>query len=563
VTIVPEIEMPGHAQAALAAYPELAAGNAPAAVSADWGIHTRLFNVDEQTFAALERILTEVIELFPGRYIHVGGDEAVKKQWVESEAVQARMRELGIADETALQSRFVERIERFLNAHGRRLIGWDEILEGGIAPRATVMSWRGLDGALEAAALGHDTVLSPWPTLYFDHRQSRLAGEPPGRGLVVSLEDVYRFDPMPAALAENQRPHVLGIQANLWSEHIRTEERLAWMAFPRAAALAEVAWSQPKRLDWESFVSRLPAQLERYRAIGLPFATSAFDVRVTADRRAGDIVEVALSNPSGTGDIRYTTDGSPVTAASPRYAKRLQLPSDLELTARTFVDGRPVSEVWRGDIGRTADRRHSQELELCSEKLVLSLEDDAPRDGPRGVFLVDVMNPCWLWRDVDLAGATEITATVGQVPFNFQFGAERPEIELRAPRTPEGELEVRANGCDGESIAVLPLREAARSQATSVVSRRLSELPEGRTDLCFRFRQHGVDPLWVIDWVEVVRDGGAEGARDGGSRVPAMADNGSGMIASRVTHSVPRCSSGLPKRRSTDAGVARAHGGSS
>ncbi|HEX2138731.1 MAG TPA: beta-N-acetylhexosaminidase [Woeseiaceae bacterium] len=275
VTVVPEIEMPGHAQAAIAAYPELGVGGGKPVVSSDWGVHEYLFNVEESTFEALETILSEVLELFPSRYIHVGGDEAVKAQWTASERVQERMRELGIRNETALQSYFIKRIERYLDAHGRKLIGWDEILEGGIAPQATVMSWRGLDGALEAASLGHDAVLTPWPTLYFDHRQSPLAGEPPGRGLVVSLADVYAFDPMPDGLDEDERGHVLGLQANLWSEHIRTPERLAYMAFPRAAALAEVGWSPPERLDWANFVSRLPAQFRRYRSLGMPFATSA------------------------------------------------------------------------------------------------------------------------------------------------------------------------------------------------------------------------------------------------------------------------------------------------
>ncbi|MGH8167893.1 MAG: beta-N-acetylhexosaminidase, partial [Woeseiaceae bacterium] len=236
VTIVPEIEMPGHAQAAIAAYPELGVDDVHPEVSSDWGIHTYLFNVEESTFEALEVILSEVVDLFPGVYIHVGGDEAVKDHWRASTSTQQRMRQLGIADETELQSWFVKRIERFLQSKGRRLIGWDEILEGGIAPQATVMSWRGLDGALEAASHGHDTILSPAPTLYFDFRQSGLPGEPPGRGPIVSLEEVYRFNPLPAGLTEEERGHVLGLQANVWTEHIRTEDGLTWMIFPRAAA---------------------------------------------------------------------------------------------------------------------------------------------------------------------------------------------------------------------------------------------------------------------------------------------------------------------------------------
>lgn len=248
ITIVPEIEMPGHASAAIAAYPQLGISGRPATVPADWGVYQNLFNVDESTFSFLEDVLAETLELFPSEYIHVGGDEAVKNQWHASARVQSRMREFGVKDEHALQSYFVQRIEKYLNAHGRRLIGWDEILEGGLAANATVMSWRGIEGAVTAAAAGHDTVLSPAPTLYLDNRPLNTA-RPPGRGPVVSIEDVYHFDPAPAALTDAQRQHVIGVQANLWTEHVRTEDRAEYMIFPRAAALAEVGWSgRPHRL---------------------------------------------------------------------------------------------------------------------------------------------------------------------------------------------------------------------------------------------------------------------------------------------------------------------------
>ncbi|HET6628551.1 MAG TPA: family 20 glycosylhydrolase [Woeseiaceae bacterium] len=507
VTIVPEIDMPGHAQAALAAYPQLGAGEPPAGVSSDWGVHDYLFNVEESTFATLEAILAEVLKLFPSPYIHIGGDEAVKTRWESSERVQARINELGLETEAELQSWFIKRIERFLAAHGRKLIGWDEILEGGLAPAATVMSWRGVDGAVEAASLGHDAVLTPSPTLYFDHFQSRLPGEPPGRGGVVSLQDVYSFDPIPEELSEAERRHVLGIQANLWSEHIRLPARLAYMAFPRAAALAEVAWSPPARLDWANFASRLPAQFERYRLLGIPFATSAFDVRVAADwRAAGDIV-VELSNQSGTGTIRYTADGSAVTAGSPPYTEPLRLAASAELAAATFLGGRQVSRRAGGRVGRLASQRWSQELELCTRRLVLSLEDDAPVEATdaRRVFLVDLMNPCWIWRGVDLSGVARIEASVGQVPFNFQLGADRDKIKL-APGSATGELIVRANGCQGELVAILPLLDPALTDGVRVLSGELDNPPQGETDLCFRFTARKLDPLWVLDRVALVRE---------------------------------------------------------
>jgi hexosaminidase len=276
VTIVPEIEMPGHASAAIAAYPELGSGATPlTTVPADWGIYPNLFNADESTFHFLESVLTEVLALFPGEYIHLGGDEAVKDQWHGSAEVQARMRALGVANEEALQGYFTARMARFLEQHGRRLIGWDEILQGGVPGGAAVMSWRGTEGALAAAAQGHDTVLSPEPILYFDNRQGGGPDEPPGRGALVTLQTVYGFDPLPGALRQ-QPQRVLGLQANLWTEHVRTEVQAAYMTWPRAAAVAEIGWSPAAEHDWQDFQRRLPLEFVRERALGINFSQDVF-----------------------------------------------------------------------------------------------------------------------------------------------------------------------------------------------------------------------------------------------------------------------------------------------
>jgi len=276
ITIVPEIDMPGHATAAIVAYPRLGATeHPPPAVPEQWGIFSNLYNVEETTFSFLEDVLAEVIELFPGEFIHVGGDEAVKDQWKASPRVQARMRELGVATEAALQGYFTQRIGKYLEAHGRRLIGWEEILEGGVPPGAAVMSWRGVEGASAAAASGHDAVLSPAPTLYLNFRQGTGPGEPPGRGEVVSLERVYRFDPLPGPLAA-AAAHVLGVQANLWTEYVRTEEWAAYMTWPRAAALAEIGWSPAERRDFADFQRRLPLEFGRLRALGIAFSDAVF-----------------------------------------------------------------------------------------------------------------------------------------------------------------------------------------------------------------------------------------------------------------------------------------------
>lgn len=438
ITIVPEIEMPGHATAPVAAYPQLGVtDHPPLAAPADWGIYPTLYNVDDATFAFLEDVLGEVMALFPGEYIHVGGDEAVKDQWKASPRVQARMRELGIKDEHALQSYFIQRIGKYLNAHGRKLIGWDEILEGGLAPEATVMSWRGIDGALAAATAGHDAVLSPQPALYFDNRQNGPADPSPGRGWIISLEDVYRFDPAPAALQPQQLKHILGVQANIWTEHMRTGQRVEHMAFPRAAALAEVGWSAAERRDWPDFQQRLPAQLRRYDTLGIHYA-----------------------------------------------------PIDMALNAGAS----------------SARRRNSHQLSMCSDKLVLSLEDDAPVRGDRAVFLVDIMNPCWIFKGADLSQVTAIAAAVGQVPFNFQIGNDVKAIPLPKPQTPAGELEVRIDSCAGERLAAIPLAPAVSNLAVTQLPRAAIASRNGLHDLCFTFTRASVDPTWVIDSVELIEE---------------------------------------------------------
>ena len=226
--------MPGHATAAIAAYPTLGAGTGAVRVSANWGVLHHLFNLEPQTFSFLENVLAEVAELFPSPIIHIGGDEVVKDEWNASRQVRARAIGLGIQDPNAVQAYFTQRISRFLAAQGRRIVGWDEILRTGLRHDAIVMSWHGVSGAHLAAVAGNDTVLAPDPGLYFDHRQSTLPEEPPGRLNVLSLEDVYRFEPHDASLSDGERSHVLGLQANLWTEHMQTEERVQWMALPRS-----------------------------------------------------------------------------------------------------------------------------------------------------------------------------------------------------------------------------------------------------------------------------------------------------------------------------------------
>jgi hexosaminidase len=439
ITIVPEIEMPGHASAAVVAYPQFGVSRRmPTEVPGDWGVYTTLFNAEESTFKFLEDVLAETIELFPGEYIHVGGDEAWKDEWIASPRIQARIRELGVKDEHGLQSYFITRAEKFLNAHGRKLIGWDEILEGGLAQNASVMSWRGIDGAITAAKAGHDTVLSPAPDLYLDHWQSD--GDPaPGRSNVLTLKQVYEFNPVPEKIEPQDRKHILGVQANLWAEFMRSDDRIEYQAFPRAAALAEIAWSQPRRIDWKSFSERMPAQLARYDSLGI------------------------------------------------RYAKQTEWPAP------------------------EANKRTSHQLQTCGGGYLLSLEDDAPIEGKRAVFYVNISNPCWVWKGVDLSKPVSVKATVGQIPFNFQIGKDAAGIPLPKPRTADGELEVRVGGCEGAPALSIPLATAVANFALTTLPATELGAQGGSKDLCFSFTRARLDPMWVVDQIELVGTGSPGG----------------------------------------------------
>ncbi len=271
VTVVPEIEMPGHSTAALAAYPELACTEGPFEVSTIWGVKDDIYCPSEKTFAFLEDVLTETMELFPSEYIHIGGDEVPKRRWEESELAQEVMRREGLADEHELQSYFIRRIEAFLLSHGRRLIGWDEILEGGLAPEATVMSWRGMEGGIEAARQGHDVIMTPTDHAYFDYYQGPAEEEPLAIGGYLPLEKVYELEPVPEELTEEEGKHILGAQGNVWTEYIKTADHAEYMTFPRLLAMAEVGWTPAERKDWDDFNRRVGSHVERLDARGFNF----------------------------------------------------------------------------------------------------------------------------------------------------------------------------------------------------------------------------------------------------------------------------------------------------
>jgi hexosaminidase len=317
-----------------------------------WGVKDDIYCPHEATFEFLRGVLTEVMELFPSPYIHIGGDEAPKRRWEESPVAQEVIRREGLTDELELQSWFIRRIERFLLEHDRRLIGWDEILEGGLAPEATVMSWRGVGGGIEAARQGHDVIMTPTSHMYFDYYQSRnRQGEPLAIGGYLPLELVYSFEPVPAELTSSEAARVLGPQGNVWTEYMKTAGHVEYMAYPRALALAEVAWSPATARDWDDFLARLPAELGRLDALGVNYripepAGLEDDVLTLADS-----ARLELASPLPEGDIRYTLDGSDPGVGSRTYQRSLLLPVD---TAGTIVSARVVLPSGRlGPIARS------------------------------------------------------------------------------------------------------------------------------------------------------------------------------------------------------------------
>lgn len=258
ITIVPEIEMPGHSVAAIAAYPWLSCTGKKIDVEKQWGVFDDVYCTKDSTFKFLEDVLTEVANLFPGKYIHIGGDECPKTRWKTCATCQANIKKHGLKDEHELQSYFIKRIEKFLNSKGKQIIGWDEILEGGLAPNAAVMSWRGIDGGIDAAKQKHKVVMSPGKPCYFDHYQSTdTKNEPIAIGGYNPLDSVYMYDPMPKTLNEQERTYIMGAQANVWTEYILNEQQVEYMAVPRMLALSEVLWTKPENKDLKQFHVRL------------------------------------------------------------------------------------------------------------------------------------------------------------------------------------------------------------------------------------------------------------------------------------------------------------------
>lgn len=503
IQIVPEIDIPGHATAIIAAYPELGTTTEPLKPVAEWGVFVNLLNTEESTMVFMEHVFEELVALFPGRYVHIGGDEAVKDQWIASPRVQAQMKALGLKTEMQMQSRMVARFEGFLAARGKRLIGWDEILEGELPPSATVMSWRGIEGGLQAAGKGHDVVMSPVSHLYLDYLQTESPNEPPGRPTTVTLRKLYDFDPVPDALAADRHHHILGVQANAWTEHMRTYARVQHAMFPRLAALAEVGWSAKASRSYDDFITRLPAQLARYHMLGIAPARTPFEVRFDANAADDGRASVALSNATGYREIRYTIDDTEPTVASPRYASPLTLAQSATLRAAVFVDGKPLQSADRFALSPASLLERTDEtLKMCTGALMLRLEDDTTVDGERAIFNVDIFNPCWEWTQAPLSSTRAVALRMGRIPYYFQLAHDEKSRSFKPATTAHGEAVLRA-GCDGPVLATTPLPAAPGKDGFLDLTLPLPAQSESK-DLCVYFTGDTRPAMWVLDRIRLL-----------------------------------------------------------
>lgn len=342
ITIIPEIDMPGHQLAALATYPELGCTGGPYDVWGQWGVADDVICAgNEKSMQFLEDVLSEVIDLFPSEYIHVGGDEAGKSAWKKCPKCQALMTEKGMKSVDELQSYMIHRAEEFLISKDRKLIGWDEILEGGLAPEATVMSWRGEDGGIKSARMGHDVVMTPGNYMYLDFYQADPKTQPYAIGGYTPIKKVYSYDPVPAdSLTAEECRHILGVQANTWTEYIQTPEHLEYMMFPRALAVAEIGWTPQELRTWEDFKPRMNAHISKLQGMGIRTFTLSDELEVTMQvDTAGREIEVILDAEKYPAEIRYTTDGSVPVASSALYAGPITVQDSAHIKAAIFRDG--------------------------------------------------------------------------------------------------------------------------------------------------------------------------------------------------------------------------------
>ncbi len=348
ITVVPEIEMPGHSLAALSVFPELSCTGGPFEIPGQWRVEKDVYCAgNEKTFKFLEDVLTEVVALFPGNIIHIGGDECPKDRWKACAKCQDRIKKEGLKDEHELQSYFIKRMEKFLLTKNKNIIGWDEILEGGLAPNAMVMSWRGVKGGIEAAKQKHHVVMSPSEFMYLDFYQGETHLEPYSySSRILPIQKVYSYEPIPNELNASERKYIKGVQSNVWGEHIHSEDAVQYMMYPRVAAVAEVGWTSSELKNWENFSSRVEYEFANYEKSGINYAKSIYDVWCEAKIDSSNATaKLSLKAYSYKPEIRYTLDGTEPTANSKLYVEPFDIKLPQNIKAATFRNGKRISKV--------------------------------------------------------------------------------------------------------------------------------------------------------------------------------------------------------------------------
>ena len=350
ITIIPEIEMPGHSQAAIAAYPELGCTGEQIEVATKWGVFEDIYCTKEETFKFLEDVIDEVVPLFPGKYIHIGGDEAPKIHWKNCKNCQKLIKKEGLKDEHELQNYFITRMEKYINSKGKQIIGWDEILEGGLAPNATVMSWRGTNGAVEAAKQKHPVILTPQSHCYFDHYQSENENEPLAIGGFLPLEKVYLFNPIPKEFTTEEARYVLGAQGNVWTEYLSTPEKVEYMVFPRAIALSEAVWSSSVHKNYDDFINRLEIFNKRLDAMNVNYANHLYEINgeLLNDNGKLSYKLETITNKK----IVYTLNGKePINLLHQEYDEPIKIDSSATIKAVIFnTDGEQLGTIFEQRI---------------------------------------------------------------------------------------------------------------------------------------------------------------------------------------------------------------------
>lgn len=512
VTVVPQIELPGHSQEAVAAYPALGVTGKRPPVASDTGVSEWILAPSPYSVHFMNDVMNEVIALFPSKYIHLGGDEAAKSQWKASPKVAERMKALGFANMDQLQGWVASEVGSYVASRGRVPIGETEIYRTpNMFPKSfVVMPWRGISSdTIKAANDGRYVIESLTPRLYMDFIQSNARNEPPGQAsAVASLEGFYTFDPMKKGLTKKGMQHILGLEAKLWTEFMYTFKEDQHAAFPRMAAISEVAWSPEDTRNWSSFLGRMPAQLSRDQRLGIEYADSAWQPRFTFSS-SGNRVSVSLWNQVHSGAIRYTTDGTQPTAQSTLYANPFTLPGSKTTVLRAavftqsgFLLGGP--RVRRVNA-QTLLTRFSEQLGACSDRAdYLRLPDEHTRKGRPKVYLVNTRDMCWEWKGAPLSGVRSVSVDMDKLSWSFMGPNIDKRVVVRPTKAAGGELDIRLDTCDGRLLAEIPLGAASATPSGSVLNAPLPAVSGAHT-LCIYATGSPVEGLWAIGKVQLLR----------------------------------------------------------